>query len=135
METKPLCHSSRRQAPDLRLRVIRVLHIPCYVDLFQSASARQFGLTVCGPLVDGGPDTESENQLCTILLLFNPSPARETGVGSMAHLQEDRHIFVWQPWYEVDVPMDYRVTSSGLGESTHQQGLGVTLLCSRFLIL
>jgi hypothetical protein len=123
--------ASHRLTPNIRFLVIKVLHITKPSDRFRDTSLRWTGIVLCR-LLHSKSSMRDENY--TVLLSSHTSEPR---FSVSSDLKENTEIWVWPPWYQIDLPVDLNLDNH---ETDGEEGEGrisdarVALLCSRFYI-
>lgn len=136
-ETETLLTAGRLN-PDLRLLVMKVLHITKPLDRSRSSSAGRSAITLCRVLFNKNSAEIRKDETC-LVLLSSPSHTSDTRIGLFGELEENRELCVWQPWHQVELPSDTAADSLNASDcvgdgNVGESGTRVALLCSRFLV-
>ncbi|EIW76712.1 hypothetical protein CONPUDRAFT_84659 [Coniophora puteana RWD-64-598 SS2] len=148
MEQKLESGSTARLSPDVRFKVLKVLHILRSQDKPgaraprahpASSSAPRCGLALC--VLVGRPKLKfnvgelADGQTYLVLLPFSPSSSAV--VGAAEHLQEESEIMAWMPWQSAELEEGAALTRAPVlsdGETPEDFSRKV-LVVSRFHLL
>ncbi|KAJ8082834.1 hypothetical protein PM082_008691 [Marasmius tenuissimus] len=104
--------SSRLPKPDMRLQIVKVLHVPPPANSFSIASIPGIALCrteIASKITPFPLETPSQHadhvefRYILTLLSFAARPSPGTAIRNPAHFHENREIWVWKPWRNVSM--------------------------------
>ena len=127
--------AKRRPSPDMRLRVVSILHAATEADHLRTAHPPCLVLLRCAIM----PEFRQEE----VMLLLNfdaASGASPVRFHKMADIHVGREIFLWKPWQTIDVPSSafaplfahLNVEADGASVSGEVGDMRTALFCTRF---
>lgn len=111
--SRQLSSHSHRLKPDLRLSIVKIIHIPQPPQSASSASSIP-GIALCRTFLPSSSTTSTaaSPQLSVVLLSFTPFPSpATTPIRNPTQFVQGREIWVWKPWRVVPLipPNPYSV--------------------------
>jgi hypothetical protein len=117
--SRTLLSSSRRPTPDLRLHILKIIHVA----QTHSSPTPSAGLAACRLAHLKTDEHGIDGDEIHILFSFAPPSSTNARVCTAEDFAADREVYVWKPWYEVEV------------DAEESGRFTTTLLCSRFLFI
>jgi len=127
--------SRRRVKPDMRLRIVAILHVANSDDHQRSSHAPCLGLVRCRSL------PESQTPDVVVLLNFDGA-ASSTVFNKLSDLRDGRELHIWRPWHTISGSHSAHTAMSTLlsdseptGDVRYLDESSNVLLCTRFWIV